>query len=256
MLSEDEKRHIRAEEEFRIAIREELSRKDESRVWKFLNSAFALWLLSAVFLSSVSAAWAHWRASRDDTVKRAAQIERIDIELATRLSPFEGFHIAGIAAGEIPVAPDLAKRTLFVPHEGFNGIAEFRERSTLSLLNELFSLLPPHSKKQQEVRSARDEVLALCFEYADKPLDPDSFAAFHSRMFKVASVRWTRIKDIERQIVRAVKEKTGKDIDLDDPATFPKPRPTRNAEQGGAANGSQPIRSETNRTSPAAGSRR
>lgn len=154
------------------------------------------------------------------------------------------------------MAPDLAKRTLFVPNDGFNGIAEFRERSTLSLLNELMALMPPASKEQQEVRFAKDEVLALCFEYADKPLDADSFAAFHSRMFKVTSVRWSRIKDIERQIVRAVKEKTGREIDLDDPSTFPKSRPARNAEQGGAANGSQPIRSETNRTSSAAGSRR
>ena len=235
MLSRDEKRHIRAEEEFRHAIREELSHKDESRVWKFLNSAFALWLLSAVFLSSLSALWAHWRSLRGDAAKRADQIEKIDIELATRLSPFEGFQIAGVATGEIQVAPDLAKRTLFVPHDGFNGIAEFRERSTLSLLNELVVLLPPHSKEQQEVRFAKDEVLALCFEYTDKPLDAGSFATFHSRMFKVTSVRWTRIKDIERQIVRAVKEETGRKIDLDDRSTFPKSKPARNAEQGGAS---------------------
>src|SRR5262245_42679556 len=37
---------------------------------------------------------------------------------------------------------------------------------------------------------------------------------------------------------------------------FPSWRKPRRAEQNGAANGSQPIRSETNRTSPAAGSRR
>jgi len=64
-------------------------KKDEDKplgVWKFLNSSFALWLLSAVFITGVGSAFAQWQAQVAEDRKNKEQIERIDLEISYRFA--------------------------------------------------------------------------------------------------------------------------------------------------------------------------
>jgi hypothetical protein len=64
-------------------------KKDEDKplsVWKFLNSSFALWLLSAVFITGIGSAFTQWQAQTAEDRKNKEQIERIDLEISYRFS--------------------------------------------------------------------------------------------------------------------------------------------------------------------------
>jgi hypothetical protein len=58
MLSDEQETRIREEEIFRQEVRNELGSQKPAaspggKFWKFLNSSFALWFLSSVFLGSL-----------------------------------------------------------------------------------------------------------------------------------------------------------------------------------------------------------
>jgi hypothetical protein len=77
-LSEDASKRITAEEYLRFEIQEQLRKKEmsssDSRALKFLNSAFGLFLLSAIFISGVGGAFQLWTAKlKEDETRRDAQ---------------------------------------------------------------------------------------------------------------------------------------------------------------------------------------
>lgn len=77
-LSEDVIKRITAEEFLRFEIQERLHKKEistsDSKALKFLNSAFGLFLLSAIFISGVGGAFQLWTARlKDDEARRDVQ---------------------------------------------------------------------------------------------------------------------------------------------------------------------------------------
>jgi hypothetical protein len=84
VLTDDDKTRIRLEEQYRKEVRDELAPKKAGRdkVLDFLNTAFALWLLSAIFLSGVGTLYTGWQKSRDE---QRAKVEREAAEAKTRI---------------------------------------------------------------------------------------------------------------------------------------------------------------------------
>lgn len=91
---------IFAEESYRSEVRKQLDAdktEKDGRVRKFLNSAFGLWLLSAIFVSGAGTIYQSWQKRADEdkvatqqkVVEAAANrlaVERLDIEISFRIS--------------------------------------------------------------------------------------------------------------------------------------------------------------------------
>jgi hypothetical protein len=79
---------IRLEEIYRQEIRASLESDTASRsyLWRFLNSTFGIWLLSAIFISAAGAVYTAWRQASAAEQSRQARIERLDTEISYRLA--------------------------------------------------------------------------------------------------------------------------------------------------------------------------
>lgn len=94
----DEIVRVRAQEEARLEIEKAEQKENRSQVvWRFLNSSFGLWLLSAVVLSGFGGLWTLYQEhSREAAVRLEARIkaeqenreavEKLDFEVSYRLS--------------------------------------------------------------------------------------------------------------------------------------------------------------------------
>ena len=86
MLTDNQKKLIREEEIFRCEVRTELEKRDAvtsttGRLWRFINSAFGLWLLSSVMLGSLGFLYGYVQDTR--RAKRDAQerLSRLRFEI-------------------------------------------------------------------------------------------------------------------------------------------------------------------------------
>jgi len=109
-LLEADRRRVLEEEEYRAAVRKRLEhdKPTRSRFVEFLNSSFALWLLSAIFLSGTGTVYSCWQKDRDvskaqhekdleaekiqlqkmadEARDNKATVERLDLEISYRFS--------------------------------------------------------------------------------------------------------------------------------------------------------------------------
>ena len=87
-LTTRERERIRMLEEYRHDIQMSIKNRDskESRSWKFLNSAFGLWLCSAIFLSGGTALFTKCQNEKEVEIKRRAAIEALELEIGYRIS--------------------------------------------------------------------------------------------------------------------------------------------------------------------------
>lgn len=98
-LDETTKERILLEEKYRSEIERQfkLSKPEENKVTKFLNSSFGLWLLSAIFITGVGSLYQNWQSKKAEeqlTLESKLQsqndnrqaIERLDLEIGFRIS--------------------------------------------------------------------------------------------------------------------------------------------------------------------------
>lgn len=105
-LDQNRKARIFAEEAYRSEVRKQLDAEKadkadkadkDGNLKKFLNSAFGLWLLSAIFISGAGAMYQNYQKRADEAKVEAQQkvaeasanrlaIERLDIEISFRVS--------------------------------------------------------------------------------------------------------------------------------------------------------------------------
>lgn len=91
MLSEDDRRRIEAEEIFRVEVRRSFNKSSTSfdkKIWVFLNSSFALWLLSTIAVGGFTTIYTHITNSIDEEKARIRKIRELDLEIEGRLSQF------------------------------------------------------------------------------------------------------------------------------------------------------------------------
>lgn len=88
MISEDRKREIVEEETVRSEVRRhfEASGPKQNRIWKFLNSAFALWLFSTFFVSLGAYFFKLWDNRLENARRNAEYFVRLETEFAHRVS--------------------------------------------------------------------------------------------------------------------------------------------------------------------------
>ena len=133
--------------------------KEAWTAWKVLNSSFGIFLLSSVFLSSLTFAFTSWREAAAKAEKSAESIKRLDLEITSRLTQLEPLNVATFTYSSLLTAraattgeslPDILDRFYVV-------FPEYRDRSALSLLWELRSLVPPEETQDVDValRAAR-----------------------------------------------------------------------------------------------------
>ena len=92
MLSDDQKRLIREEEIYRAEVKNELEAKSQAsrleRFCRFLNSPLGLWFLSALILSAGGLLYSVVADRIAAAKNNAAIIEKLDDEIACRLTAF------------------------------------------------------------------------------------------------------------------------------------------------------------------------
>ncbi len=86
ILTDDEKAHLRAEEEFRSEMRRQFAERKPGRWSTFLNSAFGLWLLGSVSLGAITFLYQRCDSSSKATNQRAEIQRKVREELRTRFA--------------------------------------------------------------------------------------------------------------------------------------------------------------------------
>ncbi len=198
MLSDEEKKHIWAEERFRSEVRQQIGVVEArntggAKVWAFLNSPFGIWLLATAVVGSLSWGYTKWESIRAEREAFSTLIVKIDTEIESRLQYIYGqlsrdeinkrdFHFL---VGSI-LNPDL------LPHYGV--FDEFRERNTRSLIFELRRLVSKGDTDPLR-RSLRgiDSLLKLDSGPlpTDTPIDRDKLKAARMILLdEIAFERW------------------------------------------------------------------
>jgi len=131
-ISEEDRARIRAEEIFRDEVRASLNVRESStrmaRLWKLLNSSFAIFLLSSVVLSGVSFQYQRWVASQTKKSEHVQLREEASLELNYRFVIMQGvlkepsakgrdgLYVHAIFFGQEPYAPAVSRfKSISIP---------------------------------------------------------------------------------------------------------------------------------------------
>ena len=144
-LSDEEVERIRDEETAReearnkVAEQARLTKTKGQKIWDYLNSAFAIWLLTSVLVAAITTGYSMWRETELKQSTDAARIKKLDGEIAYRLA---------YLSDDIrnAVDPELAIDKFARPPDQRVGTSEFIGVFTPQLLYELGSLLPDDEK--------------------------------------------------------------------------------------------------------------
>ena len=204
MLTDIEKERIREAEAFRIEVRELLAppqkeSKGPPGLWKYLNSPFALWLLSSVLITGATAFITRYLNNRSLERERTQTIRKLTIEAQYRIARLDGF-ITQLSKDyatnpnpddgrDLVKAGQMGEFHLSLNMVDKEGVfKDFSDRPLLSLLWELQSLV--------------DE---------DKKADAES--AFHgAQVLQDLRWRWSDATEIQRTYFLTMLEKLNKDV--------------------------------------------
>ncbi len=169
---------------------------NQSQLWKFLNSPFMLWLLSAVLVSGISWAYTKWSSEQDTIRTRATNVLRLDQEISSRMNfatavavELQTLPISNEATSTDPKSEALVfKRVFGTPDDDFSLFPEFKDRTLESLMRELSQYLSGNAKEC--VLMAADRVRELRLVYLRvRPLS-DFSKVLEADMGQVAELRW------------------------------------------------------------------
>lgn len=164
--------------------------------WSFVNSAFALWLFSSIFITFGSWVFTVWKDERNRQQQVQQNILRLDAEIASR------FYVNGTELDELPLlvlktnglaiesdtARSIYNAYLMAPSAQRAAFPEYRERGLISLFHELAGLLKDEEKAcvLAAIRSAR----YLQGGPASRQSTTQGEAL--NRMLEIADYRWRR----------------------------------------------------------------
>lgn len=125
LLPEPDRERIRAEEIFREEVRAALQNATphtwRGRIWKFLNSSFAIFLLSSVFLGAISWQYQRWVSNQTRESELALLREEASLELRYRFfimremlkqstaTGRDGLYVRAVFFGQQPYAPAASR---------------------------------------------------------------------------------------------------------------------------------------------------
>ncbi len=173
---------------------------EKGQLWQFVNSAFGLWLLSAVFISGAGAVFTRWFAAKDASALSQQRINALDAEISYRLSLI----LADLhdSAGRLARAPAEAQTAdvqrilagLQLPPKGSGGLyPEFANHPLAALLSELERRIGDDDPDWTTVDKSLQVLANGPFDYSTFPLDVDSpFRAAAGEIHSVFPLeRWT-----------------------------------------------------------------
>lgn len=151
MLTDEHRDQIKSEEIYRDEVRKLLVSKKtrKGQILAFLNTPFALWILSSILLTAITATWSAWSNQRDEIRSKNERISKIKIEIAYRLSRAEdnldGFMDPNfiLSSNLAPVLEPIDARTIM----GNPAFPEFEKRSVESLLIEWQTITNENKEK-------------------------------------------------------------------------------------------------------------
>lgn len=185
MLTEEEKKQIRAEETFRHEIQKQFTQEKGkySRIWKTINSAAFLWFMSTVIVGVVTFSYSKFEKESEERRRKneAAQIverenrvvaRKIDSEVSNRL-----YYVAQMAQLQ---GNNMSADILFILEKPLsadypvNVFPEFANRNLQSLLWELLQVIPEDEKKDIDATYKQAQNLSSLFlnEHSLKKLNP------------------------------------------------------------------------------------
>lgn len=92
MLTDLEKQKIQLEEVYRSEVSKNLAQKGKktlfAKILPFLNSAFGLWLLSAIFISGGLKLYEDYKSKKAELLKQKETLSKLDNEIGYRYSRF------------------------------------------------------------------------------------------------------------------------------------------------------------------------
>lgn len=170
VLSEKDKNRILNEEIFRKKVLKELklSRKPPvhngywmlGKLWKFVNSAFGLWVLSSLVLGGITFLYTLYTESAHEKIQKSATIDRLDTEISKRIAELDYGIMRVNETEEDKKEARLLKALKDLRHPQNPIFPEFNERPLSSLLFERTHMMqqknPNRAKFQTLFENARD----------------------------------------------------------------------------------------------------
>jgi hypothetical protein len=158
-----EKERIRQEEIFRQEIRTELEKKGVSGkgLWKFVNSAFGLWLLSSVVIAGFTFLYSAWDKNEQEKRSQRSERRRIETEVQARINQARNLQ-SGASNEQFWVALLLLQQPM---HHEFSiaTMPEYEKSSLLALLYRLQDLVPQASRQKLSSAQQRARILSDLF---------------------------------------------------------------------------------------------
>lgn len=160
MLTEDEKKHIREEELFRREVQQQFDAEKPpasigKRLWSLMNSGFALWFLSSIVVGLFGWLYSNYQAHIIEQARERELRRKIINEVSHRAT--ESLLVLMDARNKIDERDPDPPRVIFLrisaildgkDKSNINSIyPEYRDRSFLSLLAELNSVVSEKGKK-------------------------------------------------------------------------------------------------------------
>jgi hypothetical protein len=193
MLTEEKKNQIRLEETYRAEIRRSLQSDKTSRrqrLLDFLNSAFGLWVLSTCVVGALTFAYTSQKEAGESTRLRREACERLEVEIARRMSELE-YEFRRVEAQH---GIDSQRGRLFealntVRSPRYPVFKEFKNRPLSSILFERYHLASEHEVANW--KSLFDLASALETSYQTPSLPADTKAI--SKQAKTLLKRYTSL---------------------------------------------------------------
>ena len=162
---------IRLQELYRAKLTHRFdSAAPESKLWKFCNSTFGIFLLSSVFISSFSWTYTQWTTAHKERADRERSFQRLQMEIANRL------RYAGAMTQRFPSSKYKMVREAIYGYDPQGNLnpswirhysavfPEYRERNLASLVWELSALSTPQQREEILQLRSRVDVLEMYFD--------------------------------------------------------------------------------------------
>ena len=156
-----------------------------------------------MFLTAGSWVYTEWTQKRSEEKRREQQIERLDIEIESRLDNGSRMMTISRQLRQKVFEPDPADvalmpaRVLLAPGRGSEVFPEFANRNLRSLLVELGSLVEKYPDRIC-VGSAIVQERFMRYAWLGKPLRPDEVGKFSEEVDRLADARWSISTQSER----------------------------------------------------------
>jgi hypothetical protein len=206
-LNEMERRRIQLEEEYRHEARTALA-VQKKPFGQFFGSPLGLWVLSALLLTALPFVYTSVVSHQERERLRRQTVDKLDLELAYRVRLLIQVSSKHVSEGtSLKDRLDLLGGAIAPPSVGIQGtfiFPEFKERSLVSLVSELYIIVDDRDKSQVQQALVAALELSTWVQYGrthDSSNDSSVvFGTIDSRIAQLQLDRWMLLESIRKQV--------------------------------------------------------